>query len=110
MKEIIKKRDIHVEGMTCEGCERNINEALTALDGVEEVKADKSGTVHVEYNLTKINLDCIENKIRELNFHPGKSFFDKMKRGFINFTEQNERDNMNAEIHSCCEVPSKRGH
>ena len=108
MREIIKKRDIEVSGMTCEGCEKNINETLSSLDGVIEVKADKKGTVHVEYDLMKINLESIESKLSELNYKPVSGFFGKIKHGFIVFTEENEYDNMHAEPHSCCTLPGEK--
>lgn len=110
MKEIIKKRDIHVEEMTCGGCERNIDETLSAIDGVKDVKVDRKGSVHIKYDLMKVNLQCIEEKIKEINFRLGTGFFDRLKRGFINFTEENERGNMNAAPHSCCTIPEEHNH
>ncbi len=107
MREIIKKRTIPVKGMTCEGCENKINNTLSSLDGVEKVIAKKEGKVYIEYDLMKVNLETIENKITELNYTISGSLFHKIKRGFINFTEQNEYDNMHAEPHSCCKIPEK---
>ncbi|MHB9286751.1 heavy-metal-associated domain-containing protein [Halobacteriales archaeon Cl-PHB] len=38
-----------VEGMSCEGCEATVEEALESVDGVEGAEADEdSGSVRVE--------------------------------------------------------------
>ena len=89
------------------GCERNINNTLSELYGVNKVTADKSGKVYVEYDLMKVNLETIENSISELNYTISPGFLNKLKKGMIHFTEQNEYDNMHAEPHSCCTVPEK---
>lgn len=41
--------DFSVQGMSCGGCEQNVEDAVGALDGVESVDADHDGdTVSVE--------------------------------------------------------------
>lgn len=42
---------LSVEGMACDGCERNVEVALADVSGVEDVAADaESGTVRVDGN------------------------------------------------------------
>lgn len=108
MEEIIKKRTIHVSGMTCEGCERTIDNALSEIDGIKAVKADKTGRVYVEYNLRRINLEAIERVIADLNYEITKGFFNRLKREWIHFIEQNERDNLSTVSYSCCVDPTER--
>lgn len=101
MDERIKNRTIKIDNIVCEGCENTINNALSAIDGIKEVKTDRSG-VSVKYDLLKVNMEDILGKIRELKYNTSTGFFQKLKTGFINFTERNERDNLNAPVHSCC--------
>jgi len=54
MQQIVKKRTIKVSGMTCGGCEKNIENALSEIDGISEVKADRKGSVYIEYDLMKV--------------------------------------------------------
>ena len=101
MNEIIKNRTIKIDNITCEGCEKTIHDSLAMMEGVKEVTTDSSG-VFIKYDLKKINLEDIMEKIKELNYNPSAGIFQKMKTGFINFTERNERDNLHAPVHSCC--------
>ena len=45
------KTEFKVSGMTCGGCERSVQNALTSHKGVTAAKADRtSGTVAVEFD------------------------------------------------------------
>ena len=64
MKEITLK----VEGMTCEGCERRIQNVLMDIDGVENAKAS-----HVEKNVKitlnkDIDINILKEAIEDLDF------------------------------------------
>lgn len=63
MKTVIK-----VNGMMCEHCKKSVNDALSALKGVDLVEIDlaqKTATVEHDCDI-KILLDCIE----DLGFDP----------------------------------------
>ena len=64
MQEIIFK----VEGMTCEGCERRIQNVLMDIDGVEKAKAS-----HIEKNVKitlnkDIDINTLKEAIEDLDF------------------------------------------
>lgn len=64
MKEIILK----VEGMTCEGCERRIQNALMDIDGVENAKASHVDK-NVKITLNKdVDIDTLKEAIEDLDF------------------------------------------
>lgn len=64
MKEI----QIKVNGMVCEGCENRIKNALSTLDGVENIEAShKTGIVTIMSN-REIERSVIEEKINDLGF------------------------------------------
>jgi copper chaperone CopZ len=45
---MVERRTIEVTGMTCDGCEQNVENALRNLGGVHRVEADhEAGTVEI---------------------------------------------------------------
>lgn len=58
-----------VTGMKCGGCENNVIEKLTALDGVVSAVADcKENHVSVDYDPEKIDVDDLEDVIIAAGF------------------------------------------
>jgi copper chaperone len=58
-----------VTGMKCGGCESNVVEKLTALDGVISAVADcKKNHVSVEFDAEKIEIDDLEDVIIAAGF------------------------------------------
>jgi copper chaperone len=65
----MQKVDIKVSGMTCGGCERSVQNALTSRKGVQAAKADRNaGLVTVEFDPGLIQRTEIENAIAEAGF------------------------------------------
>lgn len=64
----MEKISLKVKGMVCTGCENRVKNALSIIDGVENVEADyKTGMV--EITLSKdIKIQDIEEKIDDLGF------------------------------------------
>lgn len=55
---------LHVDGMTCEDCEKKISRDVAALEGVSSVTADhKTGTVVVTGDVSKIDLQKVKQTI-----------------------------------------------
>jgi copper chaperone len=106
MNDILKKRTIRVDGMTCGGCEQTIDKGLLGLEGVKTARADRRGTVYVEYDLLKTSLEDIEQKIIEVGYKIPGNIFNNIKRGWIHFTERNEYDNFTSPAKHCCSVDS----
>jgi hypothetical protein len=50
----------------------------------------------------KVNLNCIENTLKNAGILFSKSFWSKFKRDWINYTEENEYVNITAAPHACC--------
>lgn len=60
---------LSVTGMKCGGCETNVKNGLTALDGVISVQASsKNKEVSVEFDDAKTTLEAIEKAITEAGF------------------------------------------
>jgi len=60
---------LKVDGMSCGGCEKSITNALTAHDGVSEVKAShEAGTVDISFDDGKIQADALKQAIENAGF------------------------------------------
>lgn len=58
-----------VNGMTCDGCERRITSALSAVDGVDGVSADhEAGTVTLQTDPDVTSTDVVRDVIEELGY------------------------------------------
>jgi copper chaperone len=65
----VEKIQIKVSGMTCGGCERSVQNALTSRQGVSSAKADRTaGVVAVEFDPALIQRTAIEKAITEAGF------------------------------------------
>jgi copper chaperone len=65
----MEKVDIKVSGMTCGGCERSVQNALTSRKGVTAAKADRNaGVVSVEFDPSVIQRPALEKAIQEAGF------------------------------------------
>lgn len=63
------KTELKVQGMTCGGCERSVQNALTSHAGVVAAKADRTaGTVVVEFDPERINEAAIAKAITAAGF------------------------------------------
>jgi copper chaperone len=65
----MERVEIRVEGMTCGGCVKSIENALTSRDGVDSATADlDSGTVIVSFDSSKIQKPALEQAIVDAGF------------------------------------------
>lgn len=105
-ESLIKKRKFAVVGIKDKEIQNKIKEHLIKKVGILSVDADaQKGLVRVKYDLRQINFETIEKSIIELGFGLSQKLSEKFKRGMAKFTEQNELDNLNAPVSSCCEDP-----
>jgi copper chaperone len=65
----VEKVEIKVSGMTCGGCERSVQNALTSRKGVVGAKADRTaGLVTIEFDPAQIQRQALEKAIAEAGF------------------------------------------
>jgi copper chaperone len=63
---------LHVNGMTCGGCENAVKRAVGKLPGVLSVDASHADKrVRVEFDEAQTNLDAIKAKITTLGYQVG---------------------------------------
>ncbi|MCX7714517.1 MAG: copper ion binding protein [Clostridia bacterium] len=60
----MKTEILKVTGMSCSHCERAVNDAVGALSGVKEVRANaQTGTVTVSFDEERLSLEEIKDAI-----------------------------------------------
>jgi len=67
MKRVI----IEIEGMSCMGCAKNVEDSLNKLKGVKKVKVllkDKKAVVEIS---KEVNFEDLKSKIKEVGYNPG---------------------------------------
>jgi sulfite exporter TauE/SafE/copper chaperone CopZ len=79
MEENRKQIILHVDGMSCTGCETRIENAVEKLEGVNRVKAIySSSNVYISYDDNKIELIRIIETIEKLDYRVIKKPSDSM--------------------------------
>ncbi len=69
LKEEISEVTIPVEGMTCSGCEFNIENAVKKLDGIIKVKADhQKGEDNIKFEKGKVNINDLVKAINKSGY------------------------------------------
>ncbi|SUD90345.1 cation transporter [Psychrobacter phenylpyruvicus] len=65
----IETRVINIDGMTCGGCVKSVDSALTQLNGVQSVEVDLEGNkAAVTYDSSAVAVDAIVEAIEEAGF------------------------------------------
>ena len=67
---------------------------LTELPGIHACHADSPLLLIIEYDITQICLEEIEDTLRELGLHLDNSLLSKLKRALYHYSENNERLNL----------------
>jgi len=83
-------------------------DVLRQQPGVLEVTPDhEKGQLAVRYNLKLINMEKMENVLAEQGYAWPNSFWQRTKRNWLHYTEQNELDNANVPDAPCCSHPEE---
>lgn len=65
----IQKVELAIQGMTCVGCESNVNHIVSNIDGVIETNSNyKTGKAVIKYDSTKTSVKNITEKIDETGY------------------------------------------
>lgn len=79
---------------------------IKEIKGVSQVKIDAAnGDLFVQYDLIQCREEDIERVMVEAGFVLDESFKEKVKRGWIHFTEENEQAELkHGGMAPCCDV------
>lgn len=103
---IVRKKKVAIENLGYVSDINRVEESLMKINGMISIDSDvQKNVLRLKYDLSKIKFEVIEKSIKELGLKLSKKFFRRLKRGLAKFTEQNELDNLNAPLSSCCDDP-----
>ena len=105
--EIIKKTSINI--LKVEHTQfLKLEKALSDDPGINDLTLDEKGTrLQITYNLGKITLKQIVDRIENSGIPIRKNLWDKWKRSWQYYMEQNEHENLNTPTAPCCSNPDK---
>jgi len=103
---IVRKKKVAIESLGDVSDINRVEESLMKINGMISIDSDvQKNVLRLKYDLSKTKFEVIEKSIKELGLKLSKKFFRRLKRGLAKFTEQNELDNLNAPLSSCCDDP-----
>ena len=107
-KSVIKKRsfllDTPIPGTDADSLEA----ALSEMMGIREVQIS-GAKVSVTYDLLEATAMQIEQVLEKAGAKLGAGWAGRLKRGWVQYTEENELDSLAATDAACCNKPPKRG-
>ncbi len=105
MSEFIKHHNIKFKEGPKNGETSEWESLMKEIHGLISVCIDGGKkNVSVEYDLRLCSEEAIEHWMVKTGFVLDDSLMERMKRGWIHYTEENTRDNLGSKPHSCCEV------
>ncbi len=105
----IKHNSIRLQDCPVDRRPEELEGELRKITGVKQVKVNLGNrSISIEYDLLKVTQEDIEKRIMDLGLVLDMGLWQRFKRGWIHFTEENERDNLTAKAHSCCEDPTEK--
>lgn len=65
----IKKVELNIEGMTCNGCEKTIEANVMKLEGVKAIKANhETGKANLEYDASNVDMEAIKKVVAKKGY------------------------------------------
>lgn len=96
---------VKVTGMVCHECATIVTEALLALDGVEKVQSHwQKNRLTMTYDLNRVTIQKVEKLLADIGYPADPGFFQRKKRDWIRFAEQNALDIVK-HVQPCCSKP-----
>ncbi len=102
MNRIMKHHRIKVADSRVGARSASAGGTVADLPGVIEARFDGSDSLVLKYDLFETNLERIEAALTRLGIVPAAGLFERIKRGWIRFTEKNEYDNLMSLPTNCC--------
>ncbi len=103
----IVSRRIRVQGL--DSCSRDVGAWLRSVDGVVEAGVSpETGRVVVSYDLRRITLPQVADRLQAIGLRPSNRVLERLRRGWASFTEDNIRSNLAHQGHCCSKPPAGR--
>ncbi len=102
--EVIKRRVMKLDETLDEAVSELIIAYLMQLMGVKEV-AVEGAKVYVIYDLLQITKKQIEEALAEVGLQLGGGWLERLRRGWVDNSEEIELDNLASPAAPCCNKP-----
>ncbi|MDT8376758.1 MAG: YHS domain-containing protein [Mariprofundaceae bacterium] len=107
-KSVIKKRSFTLDTPITEPGLDTLKTDMCNMMGIRDLQV--TGTkVSVTYDLLEVTAIQVEQRLEQAGARLGAGWADRLKRGWIHYTEENELDHLAATDTTCCNKPPGRG-
>jgi len=100
-REMIKRRTFMLDkamgGMQGEALMMSLNQLMS----VQNISVE-GNRIAIDYNLLEVNANQIEQALVNAGAAMGSGWAERLKRGWVHYTEENELDNLVAPEAACC--------
>ena len=107
-KTVIKRRTFLLEHAVEEDMQYQLTDALQQMMGVRDVRVD-GREVSITYDLLEATAEQLEQAISDTGAALGSGWAARLKHGWMEYTEENELDNLAAGEPACCNRPPAKG-
>lgn len=107
-REIIKRRRFSLDQAVEGDMQAQLIQSLKQMMGVREVDVN-SCDVAIEYDLLEATAEQIERALVDAGADLGSGWPAQLKRGWVQYTEENELDNLTTGDAACCNKPPAKG-
>jgi YHS domain-containing protein len=101
---LLKRRKLRLARPCSPETKRVIEARLLELMGVTDVRI-QDNLLEIEYDLFQVTLAGIEQVLNELNAGLDDGWWQRLRRGWLHNTEENELDNLSRGPGACCNRP-----
>ncbi len=106
--EILKCRKFRLDQSLTIPQGEKISKELQQLMGIKQVDI-QSQTIAVTYDLRQCRAEQVEACLSGAGVKLGEGWSDRLRLGWMHYTEENELDNLTAQQGACCSHPPKQG-
>jgi len=106
-QHVIKKRSFSFQHGTLEKQDKQLEQIVSQLMGVQSISCDDKKML-VHYNLLEITAQQIETAVVQAGFVLNTAWMAKWKRAWIHYTESNELDQLAIVDRACCNKPPSK--
>jgi len=107
-RAVIKRRTFTLDQPLAGMHREDLLMALNQLMSVRNVSIE-GNRLSIDYNLLEVNAGQIEAVLVKAGVSMGSGWAERLKRGWVHYTEENELDNLASGEAACCNKPPTKG-
>ncbi len=107
-RKVVKRRSFTLDSPVDLVHREHLIGVLELLMGIQHVNIDQR-KISIDYNLIEITASQIEQALENAGATLGSGWSERLKRGWVHYTEENELDHLAAGEAACCNKPPAKG-